>query len=687
MLASVGVSGALGSTAVLLAFVSAVVGLATAAVGIARRRTSIMDSSRVYAWLVLLGAAIASADLIHAFLVHDFALAYVADNNARQTPLLYDISGMWSALQGSILLWGLVLAGYLALLSRRLRRFEDRVRSGWTLVTAYAVAAFFFGLMVGPATPFAATPGAVPANGNGPNPLLQDNLLVAFHPPLMYLGLVGFTVPFALVVSQLVTGRGDQAWVAETRRWALISWICLSAAIVLGMWWSYQVLGWAGYWAWDPVENGPFLVWLASSAYLHSALAEQRRGLLRAWNPSLLLAAFAATILTTFITRSDVLESVHSFSRTGDVGPLLLGMLGAVCLGGVAVIGWRADTLRAAVHIDAPVSREGAFLANNALFAAFAATVLIGTVFPIFYQAVEHQTVTVGAPFFDKMAAPLALALIVLMGLGPLLPWRKAGRGVLWHRARIPAWAGALTLVGSVLAGLRGVVPLATFALCAFAGTAALRQLAVGIRRKRWHGLVTREAGGMIVHLGIVAIVVAIVASSAYGHRGEVELSPGQSARFAGVQVTYLGSRTLTYPSHTSLVASLRLGSGPTRYTPAISDFSNDVEGVGTPAVVSSLWRNVYLTLDVAPSRRGGQAAIGIVVQPLLMWLWIGGALLAAGALLALVAPERSSGTPTRVLRNRVARPGRQTAPPLPLTTSSGDADAVQAESQAVEPR
>jgi cytochrome c-type biogenesis protein CcmF len=640
-------SALVGSTAVLLALLAALVGMATALVGAGWRRPQTVATSRVYAWLVLLGAMVASADLIHAFLVHDFALSYVADNNALQTPLLYDISGMWSALQGSILLWGLILASYVALLTRRLRHFGDDARSAWALVIAYAIAAFFFGLMEGPATPFALTQGTVPLNGAGPDPLLQDNLLVAFHPPLMYLGLVGFTVPFALVVGQLVTGEGDRAWAAEIRRWALLPWSCLSVAIVLGMWWSYQVLGWAGYWAWDPVENGPFIVWLVSSAYLHSALAEQRRGVLRAWNPSLVLAAFAATIFSTFITRSDVLESVHSFSRTGDVGPLLLGLLGAVSLGGVALIGWRADALRAPAHLDAPVSREGAFLANNALFAAFAAMVLIGTLFPILYQAVEHQAVTVGSPFFDEMGAPLGLALVGLMGVGPLLPWQKASR-VLWHRARFPAWAGALTLLASVAAGLRGVVPLATFALCAFAATAALRQIAVGVRRRRWRGLLTREAGGMVVHLGIIAIAVAIVASSAYGRRSEVELSPGQSAHVAGVTVTYLGTHTVTYPSHTSLVASLRLGKSHQSYTAAISDFSDDVEGVGTPAVVSSPWRNVYLTLDVAPTRPGGRAAVGVVVQPLLVWLWVGGAVVALGALLAFVAPDGSAGSLAR---------------------------------------
>jgi cytochrome c-type biogenesis protein CcmF len=661
----------LGSSGVVLAFLASLAGMASAANGLARRRPIQEVGATAYAWVVLAGALVASATLVEAFLAHDFALAYVAGNNSRETPLLYDVTGMWSALQGSILLWGLVLSGYLAAFARRLRCLGDPARSAWALFVAYGVAAFFFGVMVGPANPFAPVQGPVPADGAGPNPLLQDNLLVALHPPLMYLGLVGFSVPFAMAAAELITGRGDERWLAEARRWALVSWVFLSAAIVLGMWWSYQVLGWAGYWAWDPVENGPFVVWLVSTAYLHSVLAQQRRGLLRMWNLSLVLAAFTATVFTTFLTRSDVIESVHSFSQSA-IGPWLLGFLALVSLFGITLIGWRGDTLGSPSRLGSPFSREGGFLANNALFAAFAAVVLIGTVFPLAVEAVNGQHVSVGAPFFNAWAAPLAFALVVLMGVGPLLPWRRVGRGVLWHRVRLPAWAGALTVLATVAAGLRGLVPLAAFGASAFAATSALRQLAVGARRLGWRGVLSREGGSMVAHLGIVAVVVAIVASSFYGHRGQVVLKPGGSAAFAGERVTYLGVQTLSYPDHTSLAASVRLNGSLRSYEPAISNFSDDVEGVGTPAVLSSLWRNVYLTLDESPTHPGGAAVIGVVVQPLIAWLWVGGLVVVLGAFVALVAPDRpsaSSGSQDRLMkRGALARARGQAAHAYQLT-------------------
>jgi cytochrome c-type biogenesis protein CcmF len=635
---------ALGSSAVVLAFLASLGGMASAANGLARRRAAQEVATPLYAWLVLAGALVASATLVQAFLAHDFALAYVADNNSRETPLLYDVTGMWSALQGSILLWGLILAAYLAVFAHRLRSMGAGERSAWALFVAYGIAAFFFGVMVGPANPFAPVKGLVPLDGAGPNPLLQDNLLVAFHPPLMYLGLVGFSVPFAMAAAELITGRGDGRWLAEARRWALVSWAFLSAAIVLGMWWSYQVLGWAGYWAWDPVENGPFVVWLVSTAYLHSVLAQQRRGLLRMWNLSLVLAAFTAAIFTTFLTRSDVLESVHSFSQSA-IGPWLLGFLALVSFFGIVLIGWRGDDLRSPSRLGSAFSREGAFLANNALFATFAAVVLIGTVFPLAVGALNGQHVSVGAPFFNTWAAPLALALVVLMGVGPLLPWRRVGRGVLWHRVRLPAWAGALTELASVAAGLRGLVPLIAFGASAFAATSALRALAIGARRLGWRGVWSREGGSMVAHLGVVAVVVAIVASSSYGHRGEVVLRPGGSTVFAGQRVTYLGVQTLRYPNRTSLVASVRLNGSQRRYHPAISNFSDDVEGVGTPAVLSSLWGNVYVTLDESPTHPVGAAVIGVIVQPLVAWLWLGGAIVVLGAFVALLAPDGSSGS------------------------------------------
>ncbi|HLH28115.1 MAG TPA: cytochrome c biogenesis protein CcsA, partial [Acidimicrobiales bacterium] len=274
-------NGALGHTGVLLGFCAAVVGAAVLAVGLARGRPRALRSGQLYAPLVLLGGVVAVGAMEHALLTHDFSLTYVADNNSRATPALYSVTGLWSALAGSILLWAVVLGGYASAMALRFRRRAGDPLVGWATLVVYAVAAFFFGLMLGPADPFRHVAGTVPGNGLGPNSLLQDNPLVLVHPPMLYLGLVGFTLPFAFAVATLVTGRLDEDWQGETRRFTLVAWAFLSLGIILGAWWSYQVLGWGGFWSWDPVENAALMPWLVGTAYLHSVMVEQRRGLLR----------------------------------------------------------------------------------------------------------------------------------------------------------------------------------------------------------------------------------------------------------------------------------------------------------------------------------------------------------------------------------------------------------------------
>ena len=476
-------NAALGHSGVLLGFASAVVGVGVIAYGLARGRPDMLRSSRVYAVLLLAGAVVATVAMERALITHDFSIAFVAANNSRTTPLLYTITGMWSALAGSILLWGLILAGYIAAMVWRFRAKSGDPLVAWATLVTFVVAAFFFGLMVGPADPFQTVAGAAPANGLGPNVLLQDNPLVAFHPPLLYLGFVGFTIPFAFAVASLVTGRVGEGWQLATRRWTLFAWAFLTLGIFLGAWWSYQVLGWGGFWAWDPVENASFLPWLCATAYLHSVLVQERRGLLRVWNLSLVVATFCLTILGTFLTRSGVIESVHAFSDS-DIGPLLLGFFGVVLVVGVGLIAWRGDRLRSPGGLDSPASREGAFLLNNLLFVGFAFVVLLGTVFPLLYEAFRGQQVTVGAPYFNTMTVPIGLALLVLMAIGPALPWRKATVETLAPRLVIPAWIAALVLVGCVAVGVRGLGPLIAFGLGAFAAAANVRQLVLSARRR-----------------------------------------------------------------------------------------------------------------------------------------------------------------------------------------------------------
>ncbi len=498
--------------------------------------------------------------------------------------------------------------------------------------------------MAGPSNPFVATTGPIPADGAGPNVLLQDNPLVAIHPPLLYLGYVGFTVPFAFAVASLVTGRLGEGWLAATRRFTLVAWGCLSVGIVLGAWWSYQVLGWGGFWAWDPVENAAFLPWLTATAYLHSVMVQERRGLLRVWNLSLLIATYSLTILGTFLTRSGVVVSVHAFSDSG-IGPPLLAMFGAVVLGGVVLIGWRGDRLRSPGTIDAPVSREGAFLVNNLLFAAFAFVVLLGTVFPLLVQALDGQSLTIGRPYFDTLSLPIGIALLFFMAVAPVLPWRKAGPGVLRQRLAVPAWGAVATLAACVAAGVRGLVPLAGFTLGGFAALVALRQLVLAARTAHrrglgvWRGLIGRANGGMVVHLGVVVIAVGLTAASSYAHRSVLSLSRGRPVSYEGSTFTLAGVRSFSAPGRTGEELLVRIG-GVGLFHPAFTLFNGNPEPVGTPAIHSTPFEDVYLS-PYSLGAGGSTAQVEVIVQPLVMWLWMGGGLIGIGSLLAAVPGRR----------------------------------------------
>ena len=649
-----------GTAGVWLAFLGALAGVAACAAGLVRRRTTSRLDTRLLAPVVLLGAVIAVAAMEFALVTHDFHLVYVADDNAKATPLIYSITGLWSALAGSILLWGFVLAVFCALVVWRYRRRADDDVVRWATLVMYGVSAFFFGLMVGPANPFLSSPASL--RGAGPNALLQDNPLVAIHPPLLYIGFVGFTVPFAFAIGMLATGRVGEQWQAEVRRWTLISWTALSVGIVLGAWWSYQVLGWGGFWGWDPVENAALMPWLCGTAYLHSVLVQERRGLLRVWNLSLSVATFALTILGTFLTRSGVVVSVHAFSES-DLGPVLISFFLLVVVAGFGLIAWRGDRLRSPVGVDAPLGREGAFLVNNLVLVGFAFVVLLGTLFPLLYQALKNQAVTVGAPYFDTVAVPAGLALLLLMAVAPALSWRKVDAGVLWRRLALPAWAGVLTVVACVTGGVRGVEPLLGFGLAAFAASSAIRSLVLavraGVRRGTgaWRGLVGRTNGGMVVHLGVVVLAVGLVAATSFRSQAELVLRPGKPVHFAGHTFVFVGLRTVRTPQRLATEALVRVdGGGP--FTPAVSQYGGpSSEAVGTPAIDSGFFGDVYLTWDatghtgkstggnVVPTLPRTAIAIGAIAEPLMAWMWAGGLLVGLGGLLALVPGTRRRAT------------------------------------------
>ncbi len=601
-------NAALGSAGVLLGLIACVAGMITVAVGLRGDRAALVRTGRTYALLGLAGAVLATVAMERALITRDFTVQFVAEHGSSRTPALYNVATMWSALEGSILLWALILAGYTALIAQKFRsRLEDPL-VGWALLTMLAVGAFFFGLMVGPANPFHSVTVPPGFDGPGPNPLLQNHILMAFHPPMLYLGYVGFTVPFAFSVGALATGRVGEGWLLVTRRWTLFAWGFLTVAIVLGAWWSYEVLGWGGYWAWDPVENASLLPWLTGTAYIHSVMVQERRGMLRVWNLSLLCATFALTILGTFLTRSGVVDSVHAFSDS-DIGVWLLSMFAAVVVVTVGLIGWRGDRLRAPGRIDSPVSREGAFLANNVLFAGFAFVILLGTVFPLVVEAVNDDRLSVGAPYFNRMTMPIGLLLLFMMAIAPVLPWRKASTELLRVRLFWPAVAAVAVVVASVLFGNRGFAPTIAFGLAAFAGGAALRQIVLATRRQGWRGLVGRTNGGMVVHLGVVVIAVAFAASQSYASEVELRLQPGDVASVGSHTVEFVGLSKTELPEKTVTSARIRVDGGDVYEPgdqPVHAQRSADRDAVGADLVGRG-----RVPVAARPARRGRRPRAG----------------------------------------------------------------------------
>ena len=642
---------ALGTACCLLALGGAV-GLVWAGWA-AAREPSHADAGRLR-WSVaalLAGALGAFAALEVAILRDDFSVIFVAEHSARATPLLYKVATAWSALEGSIVLWGLLLAALTAAVWWGSTRLDDDRLGAGALAVCGGVAVFFFALLATVANPFRAVAGAVPLDGPGPNPLLQNHPLMAIHPPLLYLGFVGFTAPFAFAVSALALGARGTAWVRRTQRWALGAWAFLSAGIVCGAWWSYEVLGWGGYWAWDPVENASFLPWLAGTAYLHSATIQARRGLLQAWSIGLVLATFALTIFGTFLTRSGVIASVHAFSQSA-IGPLLLAFLGVVVLGSFGLFAARAHLVAAPNRLDSLVSREGAFLVNNLLLSLFAVTVLVGTTYPLIIEAASGDQLSVGRPFFDRFAIPIALVLLLAVGLGPLLPYRASRPGLLWERARVPAVAALAAAATTVLLVPGAPYVAVTVGLATLVASAFVQQLVVAVGRRRRaapdEGRLTATgrvvAGepafwtGQLAHLGLVVVALGIAVSGNLGDRAAVTLRPGETAAFGGYEVGYVAPFEAQEPNRAvrgAEVALLREGEHLAVLRPRVATFANVAQPVGTPAVwTSRTGDEVYVSLASIDDQA---IVLNLYRFPLVSLLWGGGLLLAGAGVGGLV--------------------------------------------------
>jgi cytochrome c-type biogenesis protein CcmF len=591
------------------------------------------------------GAVLAMTALEVALLTDNFAVSYVAETHSRATPLLFTITSAWAALDGSLVLWALVLAGYTAVVMRQVPGTGDRLGTG-ALGVLGMVAAFFFGLILLAANPFEILANP-PADGPGPNPILADHLMVAFHPPMLYLGYVGFTVPFAFAMSALLLREGGVEWLRRTRRANLVAWSFLTAGLVLGAWWSYEVLGWGGYWAWDPVENAALIPWLVATAFIHSAVVQVRRGILQAWNFVLVLATFSLTILGTFLTRSSVVASVHSFTQSA-VGPALLTFFVLVVGGGFTLVVVRAERIASLSRPESLASREGVFLVNNLLLSLFAFVVLLGTTYPIFVEAVTGQQVSVGRPFFDRMAVPLSFALLLAMGVGPVTPYRRASAAVMWARLRIPLLVASTAAAAVVLAGVRSPGVVAVVGIAAGIDASIVRQLLVtapSLRPRAVLRLLRGQRGywgGQLAHVGVALAAVVIAVSGGLAERATVTLDRGQAVDFAGYSVTFEVSERHQLPDRLVIDAHIvfrdAAGEVVRVAEPRLNSFPNQPQAVGNPSVWATPTRDIYVSLaSLDPDR----VTLNLYRYPLMSWLWVAGLLMVAGGFWALGGRRR----------------------------------------------
>jgi cytochrome c-type biogenesis protein CcmF len=628
----------LGNLSVALALAFSLLGLALALLAYLQGDGRFLKGAKALASLTLLSALAAFVALEWALLTHDFSLAYVARNHSLQDPLWVTLVTPWAALEGSILLWGLLQTLYTFVASRKPL---DPWRASLVLAVLFGVQVFFFGVMATIASPFQTLPNP-PADGTGPNPLLQNHWMMAVHPVLMYLGFVGLSVPFAYAVAAMVTRR-YQSWVEETRWWTLIAWGFLTAGKVAGMWWSYEVLGWGGYWAWDPVENASFIPWLLATAFLHTAYVQQARGAFKAWNFAFVTLAFSATLLGTFLTRSGVIQSVHAFAE-GPVGPAFLGFFLLSTALGLGLLSRVSREVRD-VAVFHPFSREGALLLGAFFFSGWALVVLLGTFYPLLVEAFAGAKVSVGAPFFNQVSAPIGAGLLLLMGVGPLLPWRRPRKEVFRNLYLLLA---ALAL-GTLLGLLRGYTLGASLAVGLFLyNTLAVGLLfAEGVRARRLAGLSPwsflenrRRVGSLIVHFAVALMALAIAFSQTYRLEAEKTLYRGQAWEVAGVRMAFQGVRALDEGRRFAVEARLstdRFG----EVRPRLHFYPQMNTPLPSPKVIYTPGNDYYFLLMDFDREKGEWASVRLIVTPMVFWIWVAGVLVALGTLYILWPASR----------------------------------------------
>jgi len=642
----------IGYVALCLAFILAIYAVIVAVVGARRHIPELVVSARNASYGVAFLVTTAVFIMEYLLIVGEYQTKYVFEVSNRAAPLFYRITALWGGQAGSLLFWAWLMS-LMAAAAIALKWRDMRPMMPYVIMATQVTLAFFLSLVVFVANPFTQLPN-LPPDGQGLNPLLR-HFGMTIHPPMLYMGFVSFVIPFAFGLAALITGQTGDAWIRTTRRWTLTAWVFLSTGLILGGWWAYDVLGWGGYWGWDPVENASLIPWLVATPFLHSVMMQENRGMLKRWNMGLIILTFCLVIEGTFLTRSGMLSSVHTFAQSA-IGPLFLGFITVMFLVSFYFFFIRWDELRSDNELDSLISRESFFLLNNLIFLGLAVIVWWGTHYPLITEAILGEKIMVGPPFFEKTTAPLWAVLIFLMGVAPLLPWRRASLNKVSQTLLWPTIVGILTMIALIAVGITIWGAVLGFALCTFTLATILQEYIQGVlvRHRRGENYLTalltlitrnrRRYGGYMIHLGVILVAIGVIGSRFYQVETQQNIAIGESM---SIHSDLFGTYTLTYHG-------LREGASPDdrQITEAQLSVTHNGQSLGELIPVREFFvvqqqpmtipdkkiitmlSDLYVVLG-GWEGTGETATFKVYINPLVNWLWIGGMVFILGTLVA----------------------------------------------------
>lgn len=627
-------------------------GMVLLLVGLSRNNVKLVQSGKRGLVSAFIATTMAAFALAYLFMTDNFQVEYVASYSDRALPIFYKATAFWAGQKGSLLFWAWVLSFFIALVIFNNRREPDDRNTPYVYLVMAGTQSFFLFLLCAVSNPFD-TLNFMPRDGQGLNPMLQNPGMI-FHPPTLFLGYIGFTVPFAYAIAAMITGNSDSGWIKKTRVWNVLSWIFLSIGIILGGQWAYVELGWGGYWAWDPVENASFIPWLVSTAFIHTAIIQERRGVMKVWNMVLIQLTFILCLFGTYLVRSGVLQSVHDFGATG-LGGYFLFFIIIVLVGGIYLLAESYSEFKTPGSIESYLSRESTFLFNNVILLALAFATLLGTVFPILSEAVTGNKLTVGQPFFNQVNTPLFLLLVLITGICPLIGWRKASTTNLKKNFMFPGIAAILAGIIMVAFGVRQPYALLAFVLSAFVGGTIIQEYVTAIRsRKKLTGesspgtavkilwKMRRRYGGHIVHFGLAMMVVGIAASSAYKLESQATLKRGETMSIGDFTLEYEDFRQYEKFNRTVYAAKLGVFRDGKRIDEMEAErryYINAKQPTTEVTLRSTLAEDLYVTMPGIG--QGNEITLKVAVNPLLIWIWFGSSLMVVGGILAIIPSRR----------------------------------------------